>query len=188
MKRIRRLLHYPEGPRTAFAPVLSATVLTLAAAGAMFAWQTPPASPYDKWVKEDVAYIISDQERAAFRSLTTDEEREHFIVQFWARRDPTPGTVENEYKEEHYRRIAYSNQRFADSKVPGWKTDRGRIYITYGPPDQLEAHAADPIPSEEWLYKWIEGMGNNVIVRFEDQERSGTYRQTVDPRTVRTVK
>ena len=77
----------------------------------------------------DDAYIITDQERAAFKSLTTDEEREHFIEQFWLRRDPTPGTVENEFKEEHYRRIAYANEHYASS-IPGWKTDRVRIYIT----------------------------------------------------------
>ena len=97
------------------------------------------ANPYSKWVNEDVAYIISDEERAAFKSLQSDPEREHFIEQFWLRRDPTPGTPENEFKEEHYRRIAYANDHFA-AAIPGWKTDRGRIYITYGPPDEKESH------------------------------------------------
>ncbi len=92
-------------------------------------------TPYRKWLDEDVAYIITDEERAAFKRLETDEEREQFIEQFWLRRDPTPDTVENEYKEEHYRRIAYANERYA-SGIPGWKTDRGRIYITFGPPDE----------------------------------------------------
>ena len=89
-------------------------------------------TPYRKWLNEDVAYIITDEERAAFKRLQTDEEREQFIEQFWLRRDPTPDTLENEYKEEHYRRIAYANERYA-SGIPGWKTDRGRIYITFGP-------------------------------------------------------
>src|SRR6202140_1839984 len=96
-------------------------------------------TPYKKWLNEDVAYIITDEERRAFKRLQTDEEREQFIEQFWLRRDPTPDTVENEFKEEHYRRIAYSNENFA-SGIPGWKTDRGRIYITYGPPDEKETH------------------------------------------------
>src|SRR6516162_11402263 len=86
-----------------------------------------------KWLDEDVAYIITDEERAAFKRLTTDEEREQFIEQFWLRRDPSPDSIENEFKEEHYRRIAYANENFA-SGIPGWKTDRGRIYIKFGPP------------------------------------------------------
>src|ERR1043166_6292214 len=96
-------------------------------------------TPYRKWMNEDVTYIITDEERAAFKRLQTDEEREQFIEQFWLRRDPTPDSIENEYKEEHYRRIAYANERFA-SGIPGWKTDRGRIYITFGPPDEIESH------------------------------------------------
>jgi GWxTD domain-containing protein len=117
------------------------------------AWQTNPApgsataqteqkaSPWQKWLNEDVVYLISDQEKAAFERLKTDEERQQFVEQFWARRDPTPDTPENEFKEEHYRRIAYANNHFA-SKVPGWKTDRGRIYILYGPPDEIDSHPA----------------------------------------------
>ena len=96
-------------------------------------------TPYKKWLNEDVVYIITDEERAAFKRLQTDEEREQFIEQFWLRRDPTPDTVENEFKEEHYRRIAYANEHYA-SGIPGWKTDRGRIYIMYGPPDEIESH------------------------------------------------
>ena len=98
-------------------------------------------TPYRKWLNEDVAYIITDEERAAFKRLQTDEEREQFIEQFWLRRDPTPDTVENEFKEEHYRRIAYANEHIA-SGIPGWKTDRGRIYIKYGPPDEIEDHSS----------------------------------------------
>ena len=97
-------------------------------------------TPYRKWLNEDVAYIITDEERSAFKRLQTDEEREQFIESFWLRRDPTPDTVENEFKEEHYRRIAYANEHYA-SGIPGWKTDRGKIYIMYGPPDELDDHS-----------------------------------------------
>src|SRR5712691_599474 len=90
---------------------------------------------YNKWLNEDVVYIITDEEKAVFKKLTTHEEREKFIEQFWLRRDPSAGTMENEFKEEHYRRIAYANERFA-SGLPGWKTDRGRIYIMFGKPDE----------------------------------------------------
>jgi GWxTD domain-containing protein len=97
------------------------------------------ASSYRIWLEQDVAYIMTDEERRAFLELGNDDEREQFVEQFWLRRDPTPETAENEYKEEHYRRIAYANDHFA-SGIPGWKTDRGRIYIRFGPPDDIEAH------------------------------------------------
>jgi GWxTD domain-containing protein len=96
-------------------------------------------SPYKIWVNQDVVYIISNEERQAFNNLSNDAERESFIEQFWLRRDPTPDTQENEFKEEHYRRIAYVNDHFA-SGIPGWKTDRGRTYIVYGPPDEIDSH------------------------------------------------
>src|SRR5215471_14548096 len=94
---------------------------------------------YKKWLDEDVRWIITDEERSAFMQLSNDEERDQFIEAFWARRDPTPDTPENEFKEEHYRRIAYANEHFA-AGIPGWKTDRGRIYIMYGPADGIESH------------------------------------------------
>src|SRR5437588_9458224 len=94
---------------------------------------------YKKWLQQEVSYIITPEEEAAFKQLATDEERDNFIEQFWLRRDPTPDTVENEFKEEHYRRIQYANERFA-AGVPGWKSDRGRIYIVYGPADAIESH------------------------------------------------
>ena len=116
----------------------------------------PENTPYTKWLKQDVAYIITDAERNAFKSLQSGPEREHFIEQFWQRRDPTPGTVENEFKEEHYRRIAYANDHFP-GPIPGWKTDRGRIYITYGPPDEKETHpsgnAPSNVPFEQWAHR-----------------------------------
>ena len=156
MKRIHRLLDDPEPRHAAVTPAFSASVILVAAAVGLAAWQPKTAGasaghprtghddPYQRWVVQDVAYIITDEERAAFRQLTTDEEREHFIEQFWLRRDPTPGTPENEMKEEHYRRIAYANDHYTPaSGLAGWKTDRGRIYITYGPADEIESHPAD---------------------------------------------
>jgi GWxTD domain-containing protein len=152
--------------------------------------QSPPTpvaevTPYTKWVSEDVAYIITDAERAAFKHLQSNAEREHFIEQFWLRRDPTPGTVENEFKEEHYRRIAYANEHYA-AAIPGWKTDRGRIYITYGPPDEKETHPT-PVPSEQWLYHLIAGVGTNVVIEFVDPDRTGEYRMTMDPSAMAVV-
>jgi len=96
-------------------------------------------STYKKWLNQDVRWIISPEELSTFKQLSNDEERDQFIEQFWLRRDPTPDTPENEYKEEHYRRIAYANEHFPAGK-PGWMTDRGRTYIVYGPADEVEAH------------------------------------------------
>jgi GWxTD domain-containing protein len=153
-------------------------------------------SPYRKWLDEDVVYIITAEERAEFKRFSTDQQRENFIEQFWLRRDPTPGTIANEFKEEHYRRIAYANDRFA-SKLPGWKTDRGRIYITFGPPDELESHpsggsykrpanegggSTSNFPFEIWRYRYIEGIGTNVQIEFVDTTMTGEYRRmTMDP-------
>src|SRR5579884_267955 len=152
-------------------------------------------TPYKKWLNEEVIYIISDEERKAFSRLNTDEERENFIEQFWLRRDPTPDTEENECREEHYRRIEYANETFA-SGVPGWKTDRGMIYIKYGPPDEREEHASGgfyerPIeegggetttfPFEKWRYRYIEGMGNDINIEFVDTTKTGEYHMTMDP-------
>ncbi len=107
------------------------------------------SSPYSKWLREDAVYIITDKERKTFERLSTDEDREQFIEQFWLRRDPTPGTAVNEFKQEHYRRIAYANERFTTG-IPGWRTSRGRIYIQEGPPDEVEAHP--DIHHEIWRY------------------------------------
>jgi len=150
-----------------------------------------------KWLDQDVTYIITDEEKAAFKRLTTDEERYQFIEQFWLRRDPSPDTIENEFRDEHYRRIAYANERFASGK-PGWKTDRGRIYITWGPPDQIESHPSggsymrpqeegggttSTFPFETWRYRYLEGesLGNEVIIEFVDPTMSGEYRIALDP-------
>src|SRR6266851_5093424 len=94
---------------------------------------------YKEWLNEDVVYIISPEERQAFLQLETNEEREQFIEQFWLRRSGNPDLPDNDFKEEHYRRIAYANEHFA-SGIPGWKTDRGRMYIMWGPADEVESH------------------------------------------------
>src|SRR5438552_5958735 len=148
-----------------------------------------------RWLDEDVSYIMTNEERTAFKALKTDEEREQFIEQFWLRRDPTPDTVDNEFKEDHYARIAYANERFA-SGIPGWKTDRGRIYIIYGKADEIESHPSGgtidrPIeegggttstfPFEIWRYRYIDGIGNEVLLESVYPSMSGEYRMTIDP-------
>jgi len=153
------------------------------------------AGPWKKWLNEDVVYIITDEEKKAFKQLRTDEEREQFVEAFWQRRDPTPDTEENEYKEEHYRRIAYANDHYA-SGIPGWKTDRGMIYIKYGPADEIESHPSGgsyerPIeegggetstyPFEDWTYRYIEGIGSNIKIEFVDTTMSGEYHIATDP-------
>jgi GWxTD domain-containing protein len=152
-------------------------------------------TPYKKWLNEDVGYIISDEEKQAWKRLATDDERQQFIEQFWLRRDPTPDTEENEFKEEHYRRIAYANEHFA-SGIPGWKTDRGMIYIKYGPADEIEDHSSggtyerpmeegggetSTYPFQQWRYRYIEGIGTNVIIEFVDPTMSGEFHMTMDP-------
>ena len=144
-----------------------------------------PTSAYDRWLNEDVVYLIDDRERAAFRSLQTDAERERFIEQFWLRRDPTPGTPENEFKEEHYRRIAYAVWQFGFPGLSGWQTDRGRIYILFGPPDERDlfpkGDSTIPTPFERWRYGAIHGIGTDVMIEFVDTSRDGNYRMTRDP-------
>lgn len=186
-----------KGPQHLVEPLPYSSVEPIPQAATPEAAPRVRPTPYQKWLNEDVAYIITDGERAAFKALTTDEERENFIEQFWLIRDPTPGTVENEYKEEHYRRIAYANEHYSTQQgLPGWKTDRGRIYITYGPPDEIEDHSSGGAyvrpaeqgggttitdPFQQWRYRYIEGIGNNVIIEFVDPTRTGEFRMTVDP-------
>jgi GWxTD domain-containing protein len=149
---------------------------------------------YKKWLSEDVAWIITDEERSAFKQLSNDEERDQFIEAFWQRRDPTPDTIENEFKEEHYRRIAYANEHFP-AGIPGWKTDRGRMYIMYGPADEIESHPSggsyerpmeegggetSTYPFEDWRYRYIEGIGQEVIIEFVDTCMCGEYHMTMD--------
>ncbi len=149
---------------------------------------------YKKWVDEDVHWIITDQELKAFKSLSNDEERDAFIEQFWQRRNPSPDSPENEFREEHYRRIAYSNEHFAAGK-PGWKTDRGHMYISFGKPDSIDSHPSGgmydrPIaegggqtstfPFEVWHYRYLEGVGDNIDIEFVDTCMCGDYHMTID--------
>jgi GWxTD domain-containing protein len=152
-------------------------------------------TPYKKWLDEDVIYIITPEERKAFLQLETNEEREQFIEQFWLRRSSNPDLPENDFKEEHYRRIAYANEHFA-SGIPGWRTDRGRIYIIWGPPDEIESHptggtydrpmdegggTTTTYPWETWRYRYLEGIQENVILEFVDPSSTGEYHLTMDP-------
>ncbi|HSZ63266.1 MAG TPA: GWxTD domain-containing protein [Terriglobales bacterium] len=149
---------------------------------------------YRKWLDEDVRWIITDQEKSAFMQLSNDEERDQFIEAFWQRRDPTPDTEENEFKEEHYRRIAYANEHFA-AGIPGWKTDRGRMYIVFGPADEIDSHPSggsyerpmeegggetSTYPFETWRYRYIEGIGQEVMIEFVDTCMCGDYHMTLD--------
>jgi len=150
--------------------------------------------PYKTWLNQDVAYIISDTERKAFMSLSNDEERDAFIEQFWRRRNPNPDSPENEAREEHYRRIAYANEHYAAGK-PGWKTDRGRIYIEWGPPDSIDSHPSGGLydrpfdegggttttfPFEVWHYRYLPGLGENINIEFVDSCQCGDYHFTLD--------
>ena len=152
-------------------------------------------SQYKKWLNEDVVYIISPEERSAFVHLTTNEEREQFIEQFWQRRNPDPDSADNTFKEEHYRRIAYTNEHYA-SGIPGWKTDRGRIYIMWGPPDEIDSHpsggsydrpsnegggSTSTYPFEDWRYRYLEGIGEDVNIEFVDPTMTGEFHLTMDP-------
>src|ERR1700726_4140074 len=152
-------------------------------------------TPYKQWLNEDVIYIISPAERQSFLQLETNEEREQFIEQFWLRRSATPDLPDNDFKEEHYRRIAYTNEHYA-SGIPGWKTDRGRMYIMWGPPDEIESHptggtydrpmdegggSTTTYPWESWRYRYMEGIGENIIWEFVDPSGSGEYHLTMDP-------
>ena len=150
---------------------------------------------YKKWLEQDVSYIITDDERRAFKKLATDEEREQFIEDFWRKRDPDPDTEENEYKEEHYERIAYANQHFA-SGIPGWRTDRGRVYIMYGKADEVESHpsggsydrpyhegggSTTTYPFEVWFYRHLPGIGSGIEIEFVDPTGTGEYRIARSP-------
>ena len=149
---------------------------------------------YKKWLENDVAYIITNEERKAFKALATDEERENFIENFWRRRDPNPDTEENEYREQYYERIAYANEHFT-SGIPGWKTDRGRVYIAWGKPDSIEAHpsggnydrpsyegggSTTTYPFETWFYRHLDDVGEGLEIEFVDPSGTGEYRMARD--------
>jgi GWxTD domain-containing protein len=157
--------------------------------------QTENIGPYGEWLKFEVSYLITDEEKNAFKRLTTDDEREQFIESFWERRSPDPGSPENAFKEEYYRRIAFANQAFS-AWIRGWRTDRGRIYIQYGPPDEIDSYpnggtlnAGDEngspqhveFPFEEWKFRYIDGLGTNVVLDFIDSTKMGEYHLTFGP-------
>jgi len=196
MNRIQRLLH-PTQSNCTWAPLLAAAIFlatagidaaalhsnpetSAAAAQAQTDAANPPLSRYERWLNQDVLYIIDDTERTAFVSLPTDAERDHFIEQFWERRNPTPGSSQNAFKEEHYRRIAYSDQHFrTHSGTAGWRTDRGHMYIVFGPPDELEFHPKSPqnsFATENWLYHHLEAIGDNENITFVDRSNNGDFR------------
>ncbi len=194
MRRIERLL-YPKGPSGLWAPAAVALVLMAAAAMAPAAWQggaKQDGGTWTKWLNEDVVYIITPQEKAAFEALKTDETRQQFVAQFWERRNPMPGAAENAFKKEHYRRIAYANQHWRENK-PGWQTDRGRIYIQFGPPDEIDSHPHSDnkvkAPFEQWRYRYLDGFvdagrrrhvnGNNVIFTFVERKGAWAQAETV---------
>ncbi len=153
------------------------------------------SNPYTVWLTEEVPYIITKEESDAFLRLTTNEEREQYIEDFWRRRNPDPDSPDNSYREEHYRRIADANEHFS-SGVPGWKTDRGHIYILWGPPDEIESHPSGgtydrppeqgggtttTYPWELWRYRHLEDIGDNIEIEFVDTTGSGEYHITLDP-------
>ena len=149
---------------------------------------------YKTWLNQDVLWIITDEEAKSFKNLSNDEERDAFIEQFWLRRNPNPDSPENEFREEHYRRIAYANEHFAAGK-PGWKTDRGHIYISFGKPDSIDSHPSggsynrpmdegggetSTFPFETWHYRYLEGVGENIDLEFVDSCQCGDYHYTID--------
>lgn len=150
---------------------------------------------FKRWLSQDVKYIITPAEKAAFLKLKTNEERENFIDTFWRLRDPDPDTEVNEFREQYYERFAYANEHFA-SGIPGWQTDRGRIYITWGKPDTVEASpsggsyerpsyqgggSTTTYPFEKWFYRHLDGPGDGVEIEFVDPTGTGEYRLARSP-------
>ena len=195
--------------KSVFRLTLFSLVLVVAALGGFAQDKTKSQDPMDKprnvkpelkkaykdWLEKDVTYVITDEERKAFKKLATDDERERFIEEFWRRRDPDPDTDENEFKEEYYERIAYANEHFA-SGMPGWKSDRGRIWIMYGKPDERETHPmggqyerpsyegggeTSTYPFENWFYRYLPGVGSGIEIEFVDPTGSGEYRIARNP-------
>lgn len=149
-----------------------------------------PNNAIKKWINEEGDYLLTPDERRALLALKTDDEREAFIDYIWRRRDPHPDTEQNEFREEFYERIAYANENFASGK-PGWKTDRGRIYIKWGKPDSVESRpsggsydrpayhgggSTTTYPFEVWFYRHLDGVGDGIEVEFVDPTGTGEYR------------
>lgn len=188
MNRIQSLL-YTRSTKGVWTPMLACVILIGTAAASLaelpqarLRLVTPErqgrraeSSPNKEWPDGPVSYIISSKERDAFEKLTTDKERDMFIWQFWERRNIVPGSITNAFKHEFYQRVAYANARFTWFR-PGWKTDRGHMYIMYGPPDEVTCHPADmPYPYETWLYNRIPAIGDNVTFKFVDERNEGDY-------------
>ncbi|MBC7364034.1 MAG: GWxTD domain-containing protein [Candidatus Aminicenantes bacterium] len=136
---------------------------------------------YRQWLEEEVVYIISQKEKEVFLSLENDRQRDMFIEAFWKQRDPNPNTPENEFKEEHYRRIKYANQHFGkESPEPGWKTDMGRIYIILGEPKYTEKYENlyDLYPTIIWFYEGMAeyGLPNAFNVVFYKPDSTNEYK------------
>jgi GWxTD domain-containing protein len=147
------------------------------------------------WLLNEVPDIITAAERRGFLELGTEEEREQFKEIFWRDRNPEPESPVNPVREEHYRRLAYADEHFA-SGILGRKTDRGRIYIIWGPPDEIESHptggtydrppeqgggSTSTYPWELWRYRNLEGIGENIEIEFVDPSGSGEYHIALDP-------
>jgi GWxTD domain-containing protein len=210
VKRIRRLL-YPNEANSIWTPLLAAIIVITTCVVALFGWPAKPLpqssapptrqaghaekSAYDRWLSQEVPYIITDSERTAFKKLSTDEERDEFIKAFWERRNPHPGSPQNEFKDAYYRRISYANRHYTSS-LPGWRTDRGRIYIMYGPPDEIDVHPSGgsyhrpasegggtvmTYPFEDWRYAHFQGIGS-LTIEFVDVASSGEFHMTLDPK------
>jgi TonB family protein len=185
MKRIHRRPYLKAG-NAVWALLFAAIILATTAVAAFAAAEQNPSteSKYQKWLNQEVVYIITPQERVDFKKLKTDAERDKFIEQFWERRNPHPGNPVNTYKEGFYRQLAYANQHFATAGKAGWQTDRGHMLILHGPPDYIASpKAADPYPYEEWMYRYIQGVGNNVTLTFIDRSGEGDYQLASGPVT-----
>jgi GWxTD domain-containing protein len=153
-------------------------LLALAVPAGLFA-QARTALPdrYKTWLDEDVVYIITKHERDVFLKLQTDKERDIFIEAFWKHRDPAPETPRNEFQEEHYRRLNHANATFGrSSPLPGWKTDRGRIYILLGEPRNIESYSNvnGVYPTEIWFYMGDEALGLPAGFNVIFFKRNGT--------------
>jgi GWxTD domain-containing protein len=152
------------------------------------------------WLSEDVAYIISPEERCAFLHLHTDEEREQFAEQFWNRRSIDPDSPDNEFKSEHYRRIAFANEKYAEQfpgggKIDGWKMDRGRIFVLFGAPDSVVEvlpsgkesatpagqHSEGSCRSEKWHYQKLQRIAETAGMDFDFVACDAGYYRLVPP-------
>jgi len=136
--------------------------------------------PYDLWLNQEVKYIITPRERAVFLKLKNDNERDAFIAAFWRQRDPTPGTDENEFRTEHYRRIEHANRIYGrGTSTPGWQTDRGRVYIVLGEPVYSQNYSgfSEVYPCEIWSYQGMErfGLPPAFNLLFYDKRGRGEY-------------